>query len=63
MAQQFTGFQGQYVEIAETVKGFNAILNGEMDDVPEQAFWMCGTIETVREKAEKMAAAAKKKSA
>jgi F-type H+-transporting ATPase subunit beta len=63
VAQQFTGFQGQYVEIADTIKGFNAILNGEMDDVPEQAFWMCGTIETVREKAEKMAAAAKKKSA
>ncbi len=63
VAQQFTGFQGQYVEIADTIKGFNAILNGEMDAVPEQAFWMCGTIETVMEKAEKMASAAKKKSA
>jgi F-type H+-transporting ATPase subunit beta len=61
VAQQFTGFQGQYVELADTIKGFNAILNGEMDNIPEQAFWMCGTMETVREKAEKMAAAAAKK--
>ncbi len=63
VAEQFTGFKGQYVELADTIKGFQSILAGEMDDVPEQAFWMCGPIEMVREKAEKMAAMAKKKSA
>ncbi len=59
VAEQFTGFPGRYVELADTIKGFKAILAGEMDDVPEQAFWMCGPIEEVREKAEKMAAKAK----
>jgi F-type H+-transporting ATPase subunit beta len=54
VAEQFTGFPGQYVEIADTIKGFKMILAGEMDDVPEQAFWMCGPIEMVHEKAEKM---------
>ncbi|MDD5305881.1 MAG: F0F1 ATP synthase subunit beta [Deltaproteobacteria bacterium] len=54
VAEQFTGFAGQYVELAETIKGFQMILAGEMDDVPEQAFWMCGPIGMVREKAERM---------
>jgi F-type H+/Na+-transporting ATPase subunit beta len=54
VAEQFTGFPGQYVELAETIKGFQMILAGELDDVPEQAFWMCGPIEMVREKAERM---------
>ncbi len=54
VAEQFTGFPGQYVEIADTIKGFKAILAGEMDDLPEQAFWMCGPIEMVQEKAERM---------
>ncbi len=54
VAEQFTGFPGQYVEIADTIRGFRDILTGELDDVPEQAFWMCGTIDMVREKAERM---------
>jgi F-type H+-transporting ATPase subunit beta len=55
VAEQFTGFPGQYVELQDTIKGFQAILAGEMDHVPEQAFWMCGPLEMVKEKAEKMA--------
>jgi len=58
VAEQFTGFAGQYVEIADTIKGFKMILAGEMDDVPEQAFWMCGPIEMVKEKADRMKLAA-----
>ncbi len=54
VAEQFTGFPGQYVEIGDTIRGFRAILSGEMDDCPEQAFWMCGPIEMVKEKAAKM---------
>ena len=61
VAEQFTGFPGQYVEIADTIRGFQAILTGELDDVPEQAFWMCGTIDMVREKAERMKQEAKGK--
>ncbi|MFO8073714.1 MAG: F0F1 ATP synthase subunit beta [Polyangia bacterium] len=54
VAEQFTGFPGQYVELSDTIAGFEAILAGELDDMPEQAFWMCGPIEQVREKADKM---------
>jgi F-type H+-transporting ATPase subunit beta len=54
VAEQFTGFPGVYVEIADTIAGFKQILAGELDDVPEQAFWMCGTIDMVLEKADKM---------
>ncbi|MDJ0761885.1 MAG: F0F1 ATP synthase subunit beta [Myxococcota bacterium] len=55
VAEQFTGFTGQYVELSDTIKGFKEILAGNMDDLPEQAFWMCGSIEMVKEKADKMA--------
>jgi len=61
VASQFTGFAGQYVELSDTIKGFQEILSGEMDDCPEQAFWMCGTIDMVKEKAEKMIHEAKGK--
>ena len=61
VAEQFTGFPGRYVELADTIKGFKQILAGEHDDLPEQAFWMCGTIEEVQEKAKKMARDAKDK--
>jgi F-type H+-transporting ATPase subunit beta len=54
VAQQFTGFEGRYVELADTIKGFKEILSGELDDLPEQAFWMNGPIEEVKEKAAKM---------
>jgi F-type H+/Na+-transporting ATPase subunit beta len=58
VAQQFTGIDGKYVKIEDTVRGFKEIVEGKHDDLPEQAFYMVGTIEEVRERAEKMAAAA-----
>jgi F-type H+-transporting ATPase subunit beta len=57
VAEQFTGFKGKYVPIAETVKGFKEIVDGKHDDLPEQAFWMVGGIEEAVEKAKSMAAA------
>jgi len=50
--------KGQYVKIEDTIKGFREILEGKCDDMPEQSFYMVGTIEQAREKAEKMAATA-----
>jgi F-type H+-transporting ATPase subunit beta len=55
VATQFTGIEGQYVPIKETVRGFSEILAGHCDDLPEQAFMMVGTIDQVRTKAEKLA--------
>src|ERR1700719_404544 len=57
VAEQFTGSPGRYVKIADTVKGFKGIAEGKYDDIPEQAFYMKGTIEEVLEAAEKMKAA------
>jgi F-type H+-transporting ATPase subunit beta len=54
VAAQFTGFEGKYVPIADTVKGFKEIVEGKHDDLPEQAFYMVGTIEEAIEKAKKM---------
>ena len=51
VAENFTGTKGRYVKLEDTIKGFEMIINGKMDDVPEQAFYMVGTIEEVREKA------------
>ena len=59
VAEQFTGIPGVMVPIEETIKGFNAILNGEVDDLPEQAFLNVGTIEDAKEKAKKLLEAAK----
>lgn len=56
VAEQFTGVAGRYVRIEDTVRGFREILDGKHDEIPEQAFLMCGTIEDVLEKAAKMAA-------
>jgi len=56
VAQQFTGLEGRYVPLKETVRGFREILDGKHDDLPEQAFMMVGTIEEAREKAEQLAA-------
>jgi F-type H+-transporting ATPase subunit beta len=56
VAQQFTGLEGKYVKIADTIKGFKEIVEGKHDDVPEQAFYMVGTIEEALEKARTMAA-------
>jgi len=58
VAAQFTGLEGKYVKIADTVRGFKEIVEGKHDDLPEQAFYMVGTIEDARAKAERMAAAA-----
>ncbi len=55
VAEQFTGMAGKYVDIKDTVKGFREILEGKHDSLPEQAFYMVGTIEEVLEKAKKMA--------
>jgi len=54
VAEQFTGFKGRYVKIADTIKGFAAIADGKYDDIPEQAFYMVGTIEEALEKAEQL---------
>ncbi len=55
VAEQFTGTDGRYVSKEDTVKGFKEILEGEHDDLPEQAFYMTGTIEEVVERAKQMA--------
>src|SRR6059036_3815085 len=54
VAEQFTGLKGKYVPIAETVRSFKEVIEGKHDDLPEQAFYMVGGIDEVREKAEKM---------
>ncbi|ERT07811.1 ATP synthase F1, beta subunit [Lyngbya aestuarii BL J] len=54
VAEVFTGAPGQYVELKDTLKGFQMILSGELDDLPEQAFYMVGGIDQVMAKAEKM---------
>ena len=51
VAEMFTGLKGVYVPVAETIKGFKAIIDGELDDVPEAAFFNAGTIDDVLEKA------------
>jgi F-type H+-transporting ATPase subunit beta len=51
VAEQFTGFKGKYVPIADTVKGFKEVVDGKHDELPEQAFYMVGTIEEAVEKA------------
>jgi len=56
VAEQFTGKQGRYVKVADTIKGFKEIVEGKHDDLPEQAFYMVGTIEEVVEQAERMKA-------
>jgi F-type H+-transporting ATPase subunit beta len=58
VAAQFTGIEGKYVKIEDTVRGFKEIVEGKHDELPEQAFYMVGTIEEAQEKAEKMSAVA-----
>jgi F-type H+-transporting ATPase subunit beta len=59
VAEQFTGVPGVLVDIEDTIKGFNMILDGEVDYLPEQAFLNVGTIEDAKEKAKKLLEAAK----
>ena len=54
VASQFTGREGKYVKLEDTIKGFKEIIEGKHDDIPEQAFYMVGTIEEVVEAAKKM---------
>jgi F-type H+-transporting ATPase subunit beta len=54
VAEQFTGFKGKYVTIADTIRGFKEIVDGKHDDLPEQAFYLVGTIEEAVEKAKAM---------
>ena len=54
VAENFTGVKGEYVPLSETIKGFKAIISGEMDEYPENAFFNVGTIDDVIKKASKM---------
>ena len=57
VAQQFTGLEGKYVQIADTIRGFKEIVQGKHDEIPEQDFYLVGTIEEVVEKFQKRKAA------
>src|SRR5690606_24165885 len=57
VAEVFTGSPGKYVSLKDTIAGFKGILNGDYDDLPEQAFYMVGSIDEAIEKANKMQAA------
>jgi len=54
VAEQFTGQPGRYVKLKDSIKGFKELIDGKVDDLPEQAFYMVGTIEEAREKAERL---------
>ena len=56
VAAQFTGIEGKYVKLEDTIRGFKEILEGKHDEIPEQAFYMVGTIEEALKKAEKLVA-------
>jgi len=63
VAEQFTGAPGRYVKREDTVRSFKEIIEGRCDDIPEQAFYMVGTIEEVHENAKKLAGTEKKSDA
>ena len=54
VAEKFTGMKGVYVPLSETIRGFKGILNGEYDDLPEEAFYNVGTINDAIEKAKNL---------
>ena len=56
VAETFTGAPGKYVELKDTIKGFRDLVDGKYDDVPEQAFYLVGTMEEALEKAKQLAA-------
>jgi hypothetical protein len=62
VAEQFTGMEGRYVELEDTVSGFEAILNGEADEVPENAFSYVGSIDEAIDKGKKDSSSGKKPS-
>lgn len=55
VAEQFTGTPGKYVPVQETIAGFRELIAGDCDDLPEQAFYMVGSLDEAKEKAEAMA--------
>jgi F-type H+-transporting ATPase subunit beta len=57
VAEQFTGYKGKYVKVADTIRGFREIAEGKHDALPQQAFYMQGTIEEVQERAATLAKA------
>jgi F-type H+-transporting ATPase subunit beta len=57
VAEAFTGTPGEYVKLADTIQGFREIVDGKHDDLPEQAFYMVGTIQDAVAKAQKLAGA------
>ena len=57
VAEQFTGTPGEYVKLEDTINGFQEILAGKHDELPEQAFYMVGTIEAAVERGRQLAAA------
>src|SRR5260370_2337640 len=54
VAEQFTGFKGKYVTLADTVRSFKEVVDGKHDDLPEQAFYMQGHIADLKKKAEEL---------
>ena len=54
VAEQFTGIPGRYIDVKDTVRSFDEILQGKHDNLPEQAFYLVGTIEDAFEKAKKL---------
>ncbi len=54
VAAQFTGMEGKHVPLKDTIEGFEEIVDGKLDDLPEQAFYMVGNIEEAKEKAAKL---------
>jgi F-type H+-transporting ATPase subunit beta len=54
VAEQFTGTPGEYVRLEDTIRGFREVLEGKHDDLPEQAFYMVGTIEDAIAKAKRL---------
>ena len=59
VAEIFTGQKGEYVKLEDTIKGFNMILSGELDDLPEASFYLVGNIDQVKAKAAKILSEAK----
>jgi F-type H+-transporting ATPase subunit beta len=55
VAETFTGTPGVYVKVSETIKGFGELVDGKVDELPEQAFYMVGTLEEARAKADRLA--------
>ncbi|MBZ5534912.1 MAG: F0F1 ATP synthase subunit beta [Acidobacteriia bacterium] len=61
VAEQFTGLEGKYVKLEDTIRGFKEIVDGKHDDIPEQAFYLVGPIEEALEKAEKLKSSGQEK--